>query len=137
MPFREAQYRCASRDDAPPQRPTMRPQVQPRRALRSPASACPAPSQRSRLWRILPPRSGRLIARANAGLALAKAGKLPHAGTGGIDVGADIDVDKIGLVGRDRFADRLAKVARAIDADALDAAGARHRREIRIVALAG
>ena len=54
-----------------------------------------------------------------------------------IDVGGDIDVDQIGLVGGDALADGLAEIAGAIDAHALDAAGARHRGEIRIVALAG
>ena len=71
------------------------------------------------------------------GLALPKPGQFPNAGADRIDVGGDIDVDQIGLVGGDALADGLAEIAGAIDAHAFDAAGARHRGEIRIVALAG
>ena len=49
-------------------------------------------------------RSGRLIARANARLALPEAGKLPDAGAGGIDIRGDVDVDQIGLLGSNAFA---------------------------------
>src|SRR5882757_2416317 len=56
-------------------------------------------------------RSTRLEARANAGLALAEARQFPHAGADWIDVGRDINVDQIGLVGGDALADRLTKVA--------------------------
>ena len=68
-------------------------------------------------------------------LALPEAGQFPDAGAGRIDVGGDIDVDQIGLVGGDALADRLGEIAGAVDAHAFDAAGARHRGEIRIVAL--
>src|SRR6185312_10014078 len=88
----------------------------------------------------VPPSSfelSRLIARADAGLALAEPGQLPDAGTGRVDVGGNVDVDEIGLAGGNALVDRLANIAGAIDAHALDAAGTRHRREIRIVALAG
>src|SRR5205085_11132497 len=81
-------------------------------------------------------RSGRLIAGADAGLALAEPGKLPDAGTSGVDIGGDIDVDQIGLVGTDAVSDRLADIAGTIDPHAFDAAGTRHGGEIRIVALA-
>ena len=74
-------------------------------------------------------RSGGLIARADAGLALAEPGQIPNTGADRIDVGGDIDVDQIGLVGGDALADRLAEIAGTIDAHALDAAGARHRGE--------
>src|SRR5580704_8065672 len=80
--------------------------------------------------------SGWLIARADADLALAEAGQLPHPGAGRVDVGGDIDVDQIRLVGRDRLLDGVANIACTIDAHALDAAGARHGGKIRIVALA-
>src|SRR5437899_5337412 len=81
-------------------------------------------------------RSGRLIAGADACLALPEAWELPDAGAGGIDIGGDVDVDQIGLVGGDALADGLAEIAGAIDAHAFDAAGTRHRGEIRIVTLA-
>src|SRR5206468_587041 len=80
--------------------------------------------------------SGRLIAGADAGLALPEPGQFPDAGAHRVDVGGDIDVDQIGLVGGNPLADRLADIAGTVDADALDAAGARHRGEVRIVALA-
>ena len=71
------------------------------------------------------------------GLALPEPGQFPDAGARGIDIGGDIDVDQIGLVGGDALADGLADIAGAVDAHAFDAAGARHRGKIRIVALAG
>ena len=69
------------------------------------------------------------------GLLWPKPGKLPNAGAAGIDIGGDIDVDQIGLVGGDALANGLAEIAGAIDAHAFDAAGARHGGEVRIVAL--
>src|ERR1700716_4680857 len=81
-------------------------------------------------------QSGRLIAGADAGLALPEPGQFPDAGAHRIDVGGDIDVDQIGLVGGDALAEGITDVALAIDADAFDAAGARHRGKIRIVTLA-
>src|SRR5258707_14844602 len=77
-------------------------------------------------------KSGGLIAGADAGLALAEPGQFPDTGAHRIDVGGDIDVDQIGLVGGDALADGFAEIAGAIDAHALDAAGARHRGKIRI-----
>src|SRR6267142_2546424 len=50
-------------------------------------------------------KSGVLIARADAGLALAEPGQFPNARARRIDVGGDIDIDQIGLVGRDALAD--------------------------------
>src|SRR5262249_2106633 len=84
----------------------------------------------------LPNRSRRLVARAAAGLALAEPRQFPDTRADRIDVGGDIDVDQVRLVSRDALADRFRNVAGAIDPHALDAAGARHRSEIRIVALA-
>src|SRR5262249_15577245 len=86
---------------------------------------------------MLPPQSCRLIACADAGLALAKARQLPYACTSRIDVGGDVDVDQIRLVGGDGLANGIPDIACSINPHPLDAAGARHRREIRIVALAG
>src|ERR1700693_4815939 len=81
-------------------------------------------------------RSGRLKLRSNSRLASPQPWKLPDAGAGGIDVGGDIDVDQIGLVGGDALADGFAEIAGAIDAHTFDTAGTRHRGEIRIVTLA-
>src|SRR5215472_972496 len=80
-------------------------------------------------------RSSRLVLNADARLATAKPRQLPDPGTGRIHVGGDIDVDQIRLIGVDRFANRVANVAGAIDPHAFDAAGPRHRSKIRIVAL--
>src|ERR1700759_4376830 len=77
----------------------------------------------------------RLEARADAGLALAESRQFPDTGADRIDVGGDVDIDQIGLVGRNALADSLADVAGAGHAHAFDTTGARHRREIRIVAL--
>src|ERR1700730_12196768 len=82
-------------------------------------------------------RSSRLVTDTNARLALPKPRQFPNSGAAGIDVGGNIDVDQIGLVGGDTLADGLAKITGAIDADTLDAAGARHGGEIRIVTFAG
>src|ERR1700686_5869124 len=78
-------------------------------------------------------RSGRLKLRSNSRLASPQPWKLPDAGAGGIDVGGDIDVNQIGLVGGDALADGFAEIAGAIDPHAFDAARARHRGKIRIV----
>src|SRR4030088_1997377 len=80
--------------------------------------------------------SRRLVSHPDARLALSKSGKLPNAGAAGIDIGGDIDVDQIGLVGRDAFENGFAEIAGAIDPHAFHAAGARHRGEVRIVARA-
>src|ERR1700751_2273232 len=80
--------------------------------------------------------SRRLKLHADARLAAAEARQLPDAGAGGIDVGCDVDIDQIGLVGRDALADRLANIAGAIDAHTLDAAGGPHCRELRIEGMA-
>src|ERR1044072_8694849 len=82
-------------------------------------------------------RSGGLIAGADAGLALAEPRQFPDTRADRIDIGGDIDVDQIGLVGGDTLADRFGEIAGTIDAHALDAAGARHRSKIRVIALAG
>src|ERR1700761_4407109 len=79
----------------------------------------------------------RLEARADAGLALAEPRQFPDAGANRIDVGGDVDIDQIGLVRRDALPDRFTDITGTVDAHALDAAGARHRGEVRIVALAG
>src|SRR3954451_5416230 len=68
---------------------------------------------------------------------LCKARQFPHAGAGRIDVGRDIDVDQIGLVGIDPLAHGRGEIGGAIHANSLDAGGARHRGEVRIVTLAG
>src|SRR3984957_13510432 len=82
------------------------------------------------------PGSRRLKANADARFALPKPRKFPDPGAGGIDIGGDIDIDQVGFVGGDTLADSFADIAGAIDANALHAAGARHRGEIRIVPLA-
>src|ERR1700694_3254843 len=81
--------------------------------------------------------SGRLELGSDARLASPEAGELPDAGAARIDIGGDIDVDQIGLVGGDPLADGFAEIAGAIDPHALDAAGSRHRGKIRIVTRAG
>src|SRR5665213_1164482 len=82
-------------------------------------------------------RSGRLVAHADPGLALSEPRQFPDAGAAWIDVGSDIDVDQIGLVGGDALAKGLAEIAGPIDPHALYAAGARHRGEVRTVTRAG
>src|SRR5580692_6290920 len=79
----------------------------------------------------------RLKARADAGLALAEPRQFPDAGPDRIDVGGDVNVDQIRLVGRNSLADSLTNIAGAVNTYAFDAAGAGHRREIRAVALTG
>src|SRR5882724_2425138 len=81
--------------------------------------------------------SGRIESGSNARLALPESRKLPNAGAAGIDIGGDIDIDQIGLVGGDALANGFAEIAGAIDPHAFDAAGARHGGEVRIVTRAG
>src|SRR6516164_1312366 len=83
------------------------------------------------------PRSSRLITAADTYLALAKARQLPHASAGRIDIGADIDIDQIGPVCGNGAANGVADIAGTIDPHSLDAARARHRGKIRIIAAAG
>src|SRR5215831_21124890 len=81
--------------------------------------------------------SSRLVARADANFTLAEPRQLPDGSAGWIDIGGDVDIDQVRLVGGDRLPDGVADIAGPIDADAFDAAGAGHRREVRAVALAG
>src|SRR5262245_37071161 len=74
---------------------------------------------------------------ADARLAAPHARQLPDARAGGIQVAVDIGIDHARLAALDAFPDRVGKLGRLADADARDAGGARHRREIGVVRLVG
>src|SRR5258707_13328981 len=56
----------------------------------------------------------RPIAAAEGGLALAQSGKLPHARTARVRVGANVGVDEIGPARRERGSQRVGKIGGAV-----------------------
>src|SRR5215831_17270893 len=80
--------------------------------------------------------SRRLISRADGRLALAETRQFPHTGTGGIDIGGDVDVDQIWPVCVNAPAYRLCEISGPINAYTLDSGGPGHGGKVGIVPLA-